>query len=273
MDPSRDRGGTPWPRERIGRHSVRLARLRRLVRQGEEGLAVVDGPKLIHELLARGVEIEACYGTAEALNALAAEAVASRVAAFPLLEVEPTVIERVAPTRQTQGAVAVVRYRLTPLRLAAPILFLDTVQDPANVGAAIRCAAAFGAGGVACSSGCGNPFSAKAIRASTGLSLTFPVAVDVDLDALAARVRREGGAVVGATAAGGLAPGEWIARLPLILALGSEGQGLSEATLKLCQQLITIPLAAPVESLNVAVTAGILLGGLAGLVPSPILDR
>ena len=221
----------PPMRPTLGRHSARLARLRHLVRERAPGLAVVDGPKLVCELLSRGVEVVELYATGAALATMYASmgerALAGGIEVF---EVEPTVLERVAPTRHTQGAIAVVRHRPRALDLVAPILFLDRVQDPANVGAAIRCAGAFGGGGVACSPGCGDPYSPKAVRASAGLSLTFPVAVDVDLAGLAGEVRAAGGAVVGATASGGLEPRLWRPRLPLVLALGSEGGGLSEGT-------------------------------------------
>jgi RNA methyltransferase, TrmH family len=264
---------SPPPRT-LGRHSERLSRLRRLVRSGEPGIAVVDGRKLVLELLDRGADVIELYATAAALEATGAAAVSVARSHPPqIFLVEPPTLERIAPTSHTQGLVALVRHRPAATAAEGIVVYLDEVQESGNVGAAVRCAAALGASGVACSESCGNPFSAKAVRASAGQSLLFPVQDRADLAELAGRFVAAGGLVAAAVGSGGTPVPAWRPRLPLLLALGNEGRGPSASTLSLCQERITIPLAGAVESLNVAVAAGVLLAGLAGLVPSPILDR
>jgi RNA methyltransferase, TrmH family len=145
------------------------------------------------------------------------------------------------------------------------------VQDPGNVGAAIRCAAAFEASAVACSGGCADPFSPRSIRASAGHALRISVLTPATIDDAAALLG-PGAHVVAAVGDGGTPLPHWRVRRPLLLVLGNEGHGLPETLLAQAAETVTIPLRGGVESLNVAVTAGILLAAAVGLAPSPILD-
>jgi RNA methyltransferase, TrmH family len=150
------------------------------------------------------------------------------------------------------------------------VLYLDRLQDPGNLGGVIRSAAALGASGIACSPGCADPFSPRAIRASAAQSLLLPVATEVAFRPLAAAFRKRGGEVAATAGTGGKPIAAWRPRLPLLLALGNEGAGLAEEILDGSDTRLTIPLSRNVESLNVAVAAGIILAA-AGLVGSPIL--
>ena len=129
-----------------------------------------------------------------------------------------------------------------------PLVVLDRVQDPGNVGAICRTAAAAGAPALALLEGCADPYGAKSVRASAGnvFRLTVARAVWDDLAGL------DG---FGAAAAGG-AP---LAEAPIenagMIVLGSEAHGLSRDNLK----LVTVPLGGGVESLNVAAAAALLL--------------
>jgi tRNA G18 (ribose-2'-O)-methylase SpoU len=267
-------GRTPTPTP-LGRSSPRLRALRALVRHGDGARAVADGFKLVIDLARRGVEIEAVYATPDRLDALQAEPALEGVGRRgALYRVEEPVMEAIAPTRHPQGVLATLPipgHRLPP-PAAGTLVYLDRVQDPVNVGAVVRCAAALSAAAVACSPGCGSPFSARAVRASAGQSLLFPVATEVELPALAGAFVAAGGGVVGAVSrdAPPLDPGRL--HRPILLVLGNEGSGLSPEVEPLCSARVTIPLSGGVESLNVAVSAGILLAALGGLVPSPILD-
>jgi TrmH family RNA methyltransferase len=129
-----------------------------------------------------------------------------------------------------------------------PLLVLDGLQDPGNVGTICRTAAAAGAPALALLSGTADPFGAKAVRASAGnvFRLVVAKAEERDLDGLTA---------FGAVAMGGIpleqAP---IERADLLL-LGSEARGLGKRS---CER-VSIAMAEGVESLNVAAAAAILL--------------
>ncbi len=155
-----------------------------------------------------------------------------------------------------QGVMAIARVReaspaeaLAAARAAAwPLVVLDRIQDPGNVGAIVRSAAAAGAPALVVLEGCADPHGPKAVRASAGNVFRLVVAH--------ARWRDlEGIDAYGAASTGG----EPLDRAPVenagMIVLGSEAHGLSRADLK----LVTIPLEKGVESLNVAAAAAVIL--------------
>jgi tRNA G18 (ribose-2'-O)-methylase SpoU len=101
----------------------------------------------------------------------------------------------------------------------------------------------------------------------------LPVQPDAEFTPLAESFRQAGGEIVGAVPAGGTPVREWHPRRPALLVLGNEGQGLAGEIAGACGRLVTVPLTGTVESLNVAVTAGVLLATLSGVAGSPILER
>ena len=258
----------------VGRHNTRVARLRRLIQREEPELTVVDGLKLVEDLATRGVPIVELFTVEEHLERLRShEALRLVVDGGRAFLLDPATMAHIAPTRQTQGLLVVVAAPAGRLGPEGVALYLDRVQDPGNVGSVIRCAAAFGASGVACSPGCADPFSPRAVRASAGHSLLLPVQPEADLAPLAEAFRRAGGEIVGTVGSGGTRLREWHPRRPVLLVLGNEGQGLAEEIAAACARLVTVPLAGSVESLNVAVTAGVILATLSGVAGSPILER
>ena len=144
------------------------------------------------------------------------------------------------------------------------LLALEGVTDPDNVGAIFRNAAAFGVAGVLLSSHCADPLYRKAIRVSMGATLSLPFAQVPDWAVTLAALRHAGYRLVA------LCPGadaedivEVAGRAPrrprLALLLGAEGEGLSEATRAAADVEVRIPMAAGVDSLNVAAACGIAL--------------
>ncbi|HEX9475997.1 MAG TPA: RNA methyltransferase, partial [Candidatus Dormibacteraeota bacterium] len=168
----------------------------------------------------------------------------------------PAVFRGVAQTVAPQGVIAIARIQELDAHAAVeaarrkrwPLVVLDGVQDPGNVGAICRTAAAAGAPALVVLQGSADPYGTKAVRASAGnvFRLTVAHAAWSDLAGL------DG---YGAAASGG----EPLARAPIenagMIVLGSEAHGLSRGDLK----TVTVPLAAGVESLNVAAAAALLL--------------
>ena len=130
-----------------------------------------------------------------------------------------------------------------------PIIVLDGVQDPGNVGTIIRLAAAFDCDGVLLLPGCADPFGPKAIRASVGAVLRVPVVQGTLADL------HDGIPLFAAD--GGGEPIDPPAKNAMI-AFGNEGSGVSDE-IRRRARLIAIPMSRRVESLNVAASAAILL--------------
>jgi RNA methyltransferase, TrmH family len=257
----------------LGKHSPRLQRLRRIVAREVPALTVLDGMKLIGDAAAGGARIVEVYGVASQLSALSVSSwfveLARRGA---VAEIDGAVAQRVAPTRSPQGVLAVVEVPSATISAAGVAVYLADVQDPGNVGGIVRSAAAFGATGVACSPGCADPFSPRALRASAGMSLLMPVATIEDFAALALAFRAAGGTVASTAGDHGVPLRRWRPVQPLLVVFGNEGHGIPFDVREHCDSVVSVPIAARVESLNVAVTAGIVLHALAGVAKPPILD-
>ena len=244
--------------ERLGRNSPRIAALRRAVRRRPEGRVVVDGRRLIEDLVRWGVPLEALY---------LSESAAAGAADWPPVAaagrcwvVADTVMERTAPTRHPQGVLAVVlEPRPRPWSPGDGVtVLLEAVREPGNVGAVVRAAAGLGAEAVLLGPGCADPFHPAAVRGSAGAVFRIPVHREAGTGA-AIRAVREAGGSAWAAAAGGEDARSWRPRPPVLLALGNEGRGLEPATLAAVDGTVGIALAREIESLNVAVAAALLL--------------
>ena len=143
---------------------------------------------------------------------------------------------------------------------SAPLLVLDAIQDPGNVGTLVRSAVAFGWRGVLALDGTVDPWSSKAVRASAGTAFRIPIARSgvaealeylhkEDVRLLVASAEGPAVADVGGSAAAGA----------LALVLGNEGAGVRDAVREVSQGTISVPMRGPVESLNAGVAGSILM--------------
>lgn len=243
--------------DRLGRSNPRVKRLRRAVRERPEGLVVVDGRRLLEDLLSWGVVPEELYLSESRAEAAADWAPAGQ--AGRVFVVADEVLAGLSPTRHPQGVLAVVREpRWPPWRPEGLAVGLDRVQEPGNVGAIVRSAAALGASAVLLGPGCADPFHPAAVRGSAGGVFRVPVYRGHDLEEAARAVHGAGGKVW-AAGRGGTSPDGWRPARPSLLLLGSEGHGLSAKPAAAADDIVEIQLSRDMESLNVAVAAGILL--------------
>lgn len=186
-----------------------------------------------------------------------------------LSKADPTLIELVddvrlvAETDSPQGVVAMCR-PILPVSLdslsgpGAALLVLDHVEDPHNVGAAARSAAAAGLTGMVVSARRAAPLSATAFKTAAGALETLPVAVVASIPEALSRLRERGVWVVGLDPRGSQTLfGLELLTEPVALVIGAEGSGLAELTRKRCDVLVFIPMASGVESLNASVSAAL----------------
>lgn len=239
---------------RLGKHSRRLKDLRRRIRRRQDGEVIVDGSKLVDDLVRWKVLVRELYlstrweGRSDWLEA-----------AEEAYVVDDDVLSNVAPTRSPQGVVAVVGEPRWPEWSPRGVsLYLDGIQDPGNVGAIVRSAAGLGAEAVLLGPGCADPFGVAAIRGSAGAVFRIQVVRDVEAEIAAGMVEGAGGDVWAAGLSGETFA-TWKLAKPLLLLLGAEGQGLSEKAQKVACNTVTIDLHNQIESLNVAVAASLLL--------------
>jgi RNA methyltransferase, TrmH family len=230
------------------------------------GLALAEGVRLLEEALAAGITIKGA-AVSPALQATPRgrgleAALAAR--GVPLESMEDDALSGLADTEQPQGIVAVVEVPTWTLAQLRPgpgsvILVLDAVQDPGNVGALARAAYALGAAGMVALEGTADLSNSKALRGSMGALFRLPTVATDDAEFLA-WLRATASTLLVADARG-----TDVRRFPrdpkaaLSLAVGNEGAGVRPALLEQAAGRIAIPLRQGVESLNVAVAAGILL--------------
>ncbi|PHK93801.1 23S rRNA (guanosine(2251)-2'-O)-methyltransferase RlmB [Pseudoroseomonas rhizosphaerae] len=149
-------------------------------------------------------------------------------------------------------------------RSRGPVLLLDQVTDPRNVGAILRSAAAFGAAAVVMQDRNAPPETGAMARAAVGALDSVPVAREVNLARAIQTLQRAGYWVMGLAgdANNTLAEAKPKDR-PVALVLGAEDTGLRRLQRETCDELVRLPITGAVESLNVSVAASVALYELA----------
>jgi 23S rRNA (guanosine2251-2'-O)-methyltransferase len=144
------------------------------------------------------------------------------------------------------------------------IVALDSVTDPRNLGAVIRSAAGFGAHGVVIPERRAAGMTASAWKTSAGAAARIPVAQTVNLVRQLKAYQEVGCMVIGLAADGDVSlPDLDLATGPLVVVVGSEGKGLGRLVAETCDQLVSIPMANQLESLNAGVAASVALYAVA----------
>ena len=218
----------------------------------ESGCFLVEGRKMVEEALASAFDVETVLVQEgmELPDGLT----------MPVYELPAHVLAAVCDTKTPQGIAAVVRMK-EQSALGKHIVVLDGVQDPGNVGTLLRSAAAFGFDGVILSDGCASVWAPKTLRASMGAAVRIPVIEAGAMPDAIARLREKGITCLAAalyksqplSAAQASYPGG------VCVVIGSEGQGLTDATIAACTSTVRIPMTDRVESLNAGIAGSILL--------------
>jgi 23S rRNA (guanosine2251-2'-O)-methyltransferase len=140
------------------------------------------------------------------------------------------------------------------------IVALDSVTDPRNLGAVVRSASGFGAHGVLIPERRSAGMTASAWKTSAGAAARLPIAQTVNLVRQLKAYQDAGCMVIGLAADGDVSlPDLDLADGPLVVAVGSEGNGLSRLVTETCDQIVSIPMASSLESLNAGVAASVAL--------------
>jgi RNA methyltransferase, TrmH family len=227
---------------------------------------LLDGTHLVEDARAAGLRLTTVAVTEDAIARVPAIARLAQTLEHDaeVLVVTTAVMAALSPVRTPSGIVAIAER--VPTNTAsicqhpdAMIVAAIDVQDPGNVGAIVRAAEALGATGALVCGASANPFSWKALRGSMGSALRLPLAAGIASDGVVRCARTFGLRVVACVAHHGDPPAaaDWSGRS--VLLLGAEGSGLPETIAAAADVRITIPMRPPVESLNVAVSAALLL--------------
>lgn len=142
---------------------------------------------------------------------------------------------------------------------AGLIVIAHQLQDPGNLGTIIRTAEAVGASGLAITHNTVDPFNAKAIRASMGSILRMPVVPIGDIETFMKTCKQRGFQTVATVLAAEKTHFDVDLRKPTAVVLGQEGAGLPQDIMPGIDLRVRIPMAATIDSLNVATAAAVIL--------------
>lgn len=244
------------------RDNPRLKSAARLLASSRErrkvGRCVLEGEHLVEVYCRRHGAPETLLIVESALMRPSVEALIRLVPERDVVVVSEGAWSALGALPPAVGTIAVVEAPRPVLdRIASFCLLLEDVQDPGNVGSIIRTAAASGVEQIFLSPGCAFAWSPKVLRAAQGGHFHLDIHEDVDLVQWSTRY---GGTLVATVADGGLSLfAADLASLPLAIAIGNEGSGIS-ATLRVAASMaVTIPMPGGFESLNAAAAAAICL--------------
>jgi TrmH family RNA methyltransferase len=254
------------PRRISSRNNPNIAQYRAAARGEAPDRLLLDGPHLVADALAGGLPIESAA-------ILATEVERPEVRRL-MAELERIGVDVVVTTAQVMAVVSPVRSSSAIVALAprpaadarrlyagaAPlVLIAHDVQDPGNMGAVVRAAEAGGATSVIAAGACADPFGWKALRGSSGSALRLPIGAAPTAAAAIAEARSHGCRIIATVPRGGRSLYDADLRGSAAILIGGEGPGLDAATVELADEKLTIPMQAPVESLNAAVAAAIVV--------------
>ncbi|MFC8528470.1 23S rRNA (guanosine(2251)-2'-O)-methyltransferase RlmB [Nocardia sp. NPDC057227] len=245
-------------------------------RRSDDGPEMVLGRNPVVECLRAGVPASALYvavGTENDERLTESVKIAADTG-ISILEVPRTDLDRLSANGLHQGvALQVPAYRYAHpddlLQRAresggpALLVALDNITDPRNLGAVVRSVAAFGGQGVLIPQRRSAGVTAVAWRTSAGAAARLPVARATNLTRTLKDWAGRGIRVVGLDADGTTTLDDFDGSDPTVVVVGSEGKGLSRLVRENCDEILSIPMAGDVESLNASVAAGVVLAEIA----------
>ncbi len=241
----------------------RLKHARRVRDGREDDLIFVEGERLVEECLQSGLALAACFHSPEVSPR--AQAILSELAerGCPLLPTADVVLATVSDTVNSQGIILLAERptaEVEDILLSGNLIVcLDEVQDPGNFGTILRTAEAAGVTGVVAMKGSADAYSPKVLRSAMGSAFRLPIAMGVSVEGLMEHLHKAGLQIVAATSDGETIYHEVNWMNPTMVVLGNEANGICDELLEMSDERIRIPLRPPVESLNVAAAAAVIL--------------
>ncbi|HLZ40349.1 MAG TPA: RNA methyltransferase [Candidatus Sulfotelmatobacter sp.] len=261
-------------RERLrrieGRHNALVKELRQAFARAERtagGDCAIEGVRIVEEAIRSGLRFRAVFFKESAQNL--AERLLPQIGSHVESSLLPDkLFDGVVPSETPQGVAALVRWKEFSLddvleRLqVGPVIVVVGLQDPGNLGTILRSAEAFGSAGVVLGEGTVSPFNSKVIRASAGSLFRLPVVLAKaagGLEKISAKLREQGVRLIATSSHKGMPVDQTQLAGPAAVFIGSEGSGLPRTVLAQVDELIAIPHAPQVESLNAGVAGSIVL--------------
>ena len=249
-----------------GRHNPLVKLLRQAFAGADctsDGDCAVEGLRIVEEAIRSGLRFRAVFFR-ESEQDLAERLLPQIGAHVETLLLPNNIFDNAVSSETPQGVAALVHLKEFSLeeimdRLqVGPLVVIAGLQDPGNLGTILRSAEAFGGAAVILGEGTVSPFNAKAVRASAGSIFRVPV-IRGKLDAVSSQLRAREIRLVATSSHKGTPLGEARLTGPLAMFIGNEGSGLPRDLMTRMDEVVVIPHAPQVESLNAGVATSILL--------------
>ena len=253
-----------------GRHNVLVKELRQAFARGERtegGDCAIEGLRIVEEAIRSGLRFQAVFFRESAQN-LTERLLPQISSHVETLLIPDKLFDSVVGTETPQGVAALVRVKefsaddLLERLPVGPVVVVVGLQDPGNLGTILRSSEAFGSAGVVLGEGTVSPFNLKVIRASAGSIFRLPMVIAKTAggtEPILAKLRGNSVRLIATSSHKGTALDQARLTGPLAVFVGSEGSGLPRTVMAQVDELVAIPHAPQVESLNAGVAASIVL--------------
>ncbi|HYM77592.1 MAG TPA: RNA methyltransferase [Candidatus Dormibacteraeota bacterium] len=264
----------PSARQRLrrieGRHNALVKELRQAfgrAERTESGDCAIEGLRIVEEAIRSGLRFSAVFFKESAQN-LAERLLPQIGSHVETLLLADSLFDGAVPSETPQGVAALVRLREFSLDdilervQVGPVIVLAGLQDPGNLGTIMRSAEAFGSAGVVLGEGTVSPFNSKVIRASAGSLFRIPLVSSKafgGIEAILPKFRTHDVRLIATSSHKGTPLDQAALTGPAAVFIGSEGSGLPRGLMAQVDELVAIPHAEQVESLNAGVAGSIVL--------------
>ena len=226
----------------------------------KEGLFILEGLRLIEEAIKANMEIEQIIISKDYEEKFKELLLKNHNLNKKIYFLANNLFMQIASTENPQGIIAVVKKKNNKNTLNGDFyLICDKVQDPGNLGTIIRTAHAAGVNGIILTKGTVDIYNDKTIRSTMGSIFYIPILYDDENYSIIRSLKEDGFSLVATSLAESKNFFEEDLKGKTILAVGNEGNGISDELFELADKKVKIPMPGGAESLNVSIATSIIL--------------
>lgn len=228
----------------------------------EQGVIAVEGLKMLREAILASVKIRSIFVLEEIYEA--ETDLLGSAGADNIYIINRAVAEKISDWKTPQGIITIADkpsgdFEKLMRDKDAFVVVLDGVADPGNIGTIIRTSEAAAVSAVITTKGTADCFQPKALRASMGSVFRIPVFENYEKCDIIYNMKKNGFTVVSTSLEGNCIARDFEIQNKTAVVFGNEGAGISKEFVESSDMLVKLPMAGRVESLNVAVSAGIVM--------------
>ena len=218
---------------------------------------LIEGLRFVEEAIKSKVSIDSIIFT-ESFKEKNPDLFLKIIENIKLIQMNETLLKQLCSTENPQGIVGVINMQNKELKSGELVVLVDKVQDPGNMGTIIRTAHAAGAAGIVMTKGTVDIYNDKTLRSTMGSIFYIPIVEDNSLDFVKS-LKKEGYKLVVSSLQGKNNFFEENLQGKVMIAVGNEGNGVSDEVYDIADIKVKIPMPGEAESLNVAVATSIMI--------------